>query len=130
MESSLETRSEGSGSSMEHRADVETDSVSVCSGGPDWVLISGLGDAPLRNTEGDGGIGEEGEMTMMGGGMKDQTEEEGALEVRSGAAEESHVRIPLEEVESFYRLSRRCGWLCGRFMTTRLSSSLLFVLLL
>ncbi|XP_028249360.1 guanine nucleotide exchange factor DBS isoform X4 [Parambassis ranga] len=104
-----EVAGSGSGSSMEHRAD----SVSVCSGELDWSLITGLRDALLRSTEGDGGSREEGE--MMGGGMEDQTEE-GALEVCLRSAEESHVRIPLEEVESFYRLSRRCGWLRDEIM--------------
>lgn len=52
--------------------------------------------------------------------VDDQTEEEqkeGALDVCVWPVEESggHVRISLEEVERYYRFSRRCHWLCGRY---------------
>lgn len=30
-----------------------------------------------------------------------------------------HVRISLQEVESFYRLSCRCHWICGGFLMSR-----------
>ncbi|XP_069010265.1 guanine nucleotide exchange factor DBS isoform X3 [Embiotoca jacksoni] len=70
---------------------------------------------PVENDE------DESEMKVE---MADQTEEsedeemEGALEMCLGPGEERgvHVRIALEEVESYYRFSRRCHWLCDEIM--------------
>ncbi|XP_069563716.1 guanine nucleotide exchange factor DBS-like isoform X3 [Brachyistius frenatus] len=70
---------------------------------------------PVENDE------DESEMKVE---MADQTEEsedeemEGALEMCLGPGGERgvHVRIALEEVESYYRFSRRCHWLCDEIM--------------
>ncbi len=81
---------------------------------------------------GDGGSQEEGEIEADSESVENgqteaetytqvdcQTEEEeteGSLDVCLWPVEESgcHVRISLEEVERYYRFSRRCHWLCGR----------------
>lgn len=46
----------------------------------------------------------------------EEEENEGAFDVCLWPAEEGgrHVRISLEEVERYYRFSRRCHWLRGR----------------
>lgn len=83
--------------------------------------------------EGPGGIQEEGEMEAgsrvsdaeTGVEIDEETEEEeeeeagGALDVCLRPVQESGgpVRISLEEVERYYRFSRRCRWLCGRCPT-------------
>lgn len=76
--------------------------------------------------------------TQQDGGMKADSEENGGAESGDGDGEEvdeqtgdeemqreldvclwpiersgGHVRIPLEEVQRYYRFSRCCHWLCG-----------------
>lgn len=82
--------------------------------------------------EGPGGNQEEGENEAgsrvsdaeTGVEINKETEEEeeetgGALDVCLRPVQESGgpVRISLEEVERYYRFSRRCRWLCGRCPT-------------
>lgn len=48
-----------------------------------------------------------------------EDESDEGVRLCSGPGEGSecqHVRIPLQEVESFYRLSCRCHWICGGFL--------------
>lgn len=92
-------------------------------------------DEQREGLEGPGGIQEEGEMEAgsrasdaeTGVETDEQTEEEeeeeeetgGGLDVCLRPVKENggHVRISLEEVERYYRFSRRCCWLCGRCPT-------------
>lgn len=109
----------------------------------DWFVITECGDSVFSSDEQREGIvglrgdgrnqtQEEGEMEAFSGSVEkgeseaergvevdDPTEEkevEGASDVYLWPVEESggHVRISLEEVERYYRFSRRCHWLCGR----------------
>ncbi|XP_029385673.1 guanine nucleotide exchange factor DBS isoform X3 [Echeneis naucrates] len=102
----------------------------------DWFVITGH-TASLSRTEeqkdtrGDGGsqTQEDGDMKadsreVKNGGTGDETveateeESEGAFDVCLWPAEEGggHVRISLEEVERYYRFSRRCHWLRDEIM--------------
>lgn len=104
----------------------------------DWFVITGHTDALFNEQReespgGDGGsqTQEEGETEADSGSMEngeteaeiemddrseEMKEEEGSLDVCLWPVEENggHVRISLEEVERYYRFSRRCHWLCGR----------------
>ncbi|XP_074514944.1 guanine nucleotide exchange factor DBS isoform X5 [Sebastes fasciatus] len=106
----------------------------------DWFVITGHTDALFNEQReespgGDGGsqTQEEGETEADSGSMEngeteaeiemddrseEMKEEEGSLDVCLWPVEENggHVRISLEEVERYYRFSRRCHWLCDEIM--------------
>lgn len=133
-----------SGFLMEEDVEVQLDSgfymerASVSSGGEesDWFvtaehrdyLIAGDEQSEGRGSQKEGEMeadtgseeNEETEAERGGAEVDDQTEEEnmeGALDVCLWPVEQSggHVRISLEEVQRYYRLSRCCRWLlCGR----------------
>lgn len=51
---------------------------------------------------------------------EEKSDEELGLCLGPGEGSECHhVRISLQEVESFYRLSCRCHWICGGFLMSR-----------
>lgn len=97
----------------------------------DWFQIKGRTDSLLP---GEAEEGREGEIesyyrSMENGETKNDTnmstgdqksKEDTVMEVLDafwGPGEEIgvHVRLTLEEVESYYRFSCRCNWLCGKF---------------
>ncbi|XP_047456492.1 guanine nucleotide exchange factor DBS isoform X1 [Mugil cephalus] len=94
----------------------------------DWFVIRGGADCLHTSPEQiDGGsqTEEEGETEadsrLLESGetdeeVDDQAEENSEVCLEPGWEDGVHVRIALEEVESYYRFSRRCYWLCDDIM--------------